>query len=251
MARRGLGKEDLDFSKLEPGLTPEGEIEAGGAGGEGGGGIFGSLKPKVQQLISRILSVIKLVLGLCFLIFVYTGSVGFLRELRQADKRLQDDFWSGIITFVVIYLFFWEPMKVYQKGQRILTVLFKFFAPLVKFAPYVLPVYTILIFSLYPLARHFFKHPLVLEYFIFFGGLSVAMHLVMTAKTLKSKPGDFLKANYIFGFSLVFILNLLLIAICFQLLLDKFSLFNFYQGAYKESLRIYNSVFRQIFVPGP
>ena len=250
MGKRGLGRNDLDFSKLEPGLTPEGEIDTGGGGGDGNG-IFDKLKPKVRQLIDRILSIIKLVLGLCFLAFVYTGSVGFLQELRRADKRLQDDFWSGVITFVVIYLFFWEPMKVYQKGQRILTFIFKFFAPLVKFAPYVLPIYTILILSCYPLVHHFYKHPLVLEYFIFFGGLSIALHLVMTAKTLKSKPGDFLKANYIFGFSLVFILNLLLIAICFQLLLDKFSFFNFYQGAYNESQRIWHSVFKQIFIPGP
>jgi hypothetical protein len=249
MAKRGLGKNDLDFSKLEPGLSPEGEIEGGG-GGEGGG-IFDKLKPKVQQLFNRILSVIKLILGLCFLAFVYTGSVGFLQELKNADRRLQDDFWSGVITFIVIYLFFWEPMKVYQKGQKILTVLFKFFAPLVKFAPYVLPIYTILIFAFYPLVNHFYKHPLVLEYFIFFGGLSIALHLVMTAKTLKSKPGDFLKANYIFGFSLVYILNLLLIAIVFQLILDKFSFFNFFQGAYAESDRIWHSVFKQIFIPGP
>jgi hypothetical protein len=247
MAKRGLGKDDLDFSKLDPGLTPEGEV-----GGEGpGGGVFDKLKPKVQHLINRALSVLKLILGLCFLAFVYTGSVGFLQELKQADKRLQDDFWSGIITFVVIYLFFYEPAKVYQKGQKLLTVLFKFFAPLVKFAPYVLPVYTIIIFALYPLFRVFSKEPLMTEYFVFFGGMTLALHLVMTAKSLRNKPGDFLKANYIFGFSLVYILNLLLVAICFQLILDKFSFYNFYQGAYAESQRIYHAVFKQVFIPGP
>ena len=244
MSRRGLGKDDLDFSKLDPGLTSEGEIG-------GGGNFLDRFKPKVQHIINRVLSVLKLVLGLCFLAFVYTGSVGFLQELKQADKRLQDDFWSGIITFVVIYLFFWEPAKVYLKGQKILTVLFKFFAPLVKFAPYVLPIYTIIIFALYPLAHMFSKDPLVTEYFIFFAGLTLALHLVMTAKTLRSKPGDFLKANYIFGFSLVYILNLLLVAICFQLILDKFSFYHFYQGAYAESQRIWHAVFKQIFIPGP
>jgi len=246
MSRRGLGKDDLDFSKLDSGLTPEGEV-----GGDGGNSFLDKFKPKVQHMISRVLSIIKLILGLCFLAFVYTGSVGFLQELKQADKRLQDDFWSGIITFVVIYLFLWEPAKVYQKGQKLLTVVFKFFAPLVKFAPYVLPIYTILIFALYPLIHLFYKDPLVAEYFIFFGGLSIALHLVMTAKTLRNKPGDFLKSNYIFGFSLVYILNLLLVAICFQLMLDKFSFYNFYQGAYAESQRIWHTVFRQIFIPGP
>ncbi len=246
MSRRGLGKDDLDFSKLEPGLTPEGEV-----GGDGGNSFLDRFKPKIQHLISRALSILKLVLGLCFLAFVYTGSVGFLQELKQADKRLQDDFWSGIITFVVIYLFFYEPAKVYQKGQKLLTIIFKFFAPLVKFAPYVLPIYTIIIFAVYPLVRLFTKSQLVTEYLIFFAGLTLALHLVMTAKTLRSKPGDFLKSNYIFGFSLVYILNLLLVAICFQLMLDKFSFYNFYQGSYAESQRIWHSVFNQIFIPGP
>jgi hypothetical protein len=250
MARRGLGKDDLDFSKLEPGLTPEGDV-GGGGGGEGGGGIFEKLNAKFKHLLDRTFSVIKLILGLCFLAFVYTGSVGFLQELKQADRRLQDDFWTGIITFVMIYLFLWEPAKVYQKGQKFLGFIFNFFAPLVKFAPYVLPIYTIILFSIYPLARVFWKSPLVTEYFIFFGGVSIALHLVMTAKTLRNKPGDFLKANYIFGFSLVYILNLLLIAICFQLMLDKFSFYNFFQGSYNESQRIWHAVFKQIFVPGP
>jgi hypothetical protein len=246
MDKRGLGKDDLDFSKLDPGLTSEGQVAGGG-----GNNFLDKLQPKFQQAINLFLSLLKLVLGLCFLAFVYTGSVGFLQELKNADKRLQDDFWSGVITFVAIYLFFWEPAKVYQKGQRLLTVVFKFFAPLVKFAPYVLPIYTIIIFALYPLFRIFFKGQLVTEYFIFFSGLSLALHLVMTAKTLRNKPGDFLKANYIFGFSLVYILNLLLVAICLQLILDKFSFYNFYQGAYAESQRIYQAVFKQIFIPGP
>ncbi len=247
MSRRGLGNEDLDFSKLDPGLSQEGEI-----GEDAGGGSFlDKFKPKIQHLINRILSILKLILGLCFLTFVYTGSVGFLQELKQADSRLQYDFWSGVITFVVIYLFFYEPAKVYQKGQKLLTIIFKFFAPLVKFAPYVLPIYTILILAVYPLFRVFNKSPLVTEYFVFFSGLSLSLHLVMTAKTLRSKPSDFLKANYIFGFSLVYILNLLLIAICFQLILDNFSFYNFFQGAYTESQRIYHAVFRQIFIPGP
>ncbi len=248
MSRRGLGKDDLDFSNLDPRLTSDGEVSSDGGGGNS---FLDKIKPKIQHLINRALSILKLLLGLCFLIFVYTGSVGFLQELKRADQRLQYDFWSGIITFVVIYLFFYEPAKVYLKGQKILTIIFKFFAPLVKFAPYVLPVYTIIIFAVYPLVHVFYKGQLVTEYFIFFAGLTLALHLVMTARTLRSKPSDFLKANYIFGFSLVYILNLLLVAICFQLMLDKFSFYNFFQGSYTESQRIYHAVFNQIFIPGP
>ena len=123
MGKRGLGSEDLDFSKLDPGLSQDGEISEDA----GGDSFLDKFKPKVQHLISRFLSVLKLVLGLCFLTFVYTGSVGFLQELKQADSRLQYDFWSGVITFVVVYLFIWEPAVVYSKGHKILELIFNFF----------------------------------------------------------------------------------------------------------------------------
>jgi len=248
MGKKRFAKSDLDFSKLDPGLTTEGEVSPDAEVAPET--FLDRLTPGVRTIVSKFLSIIKFILGLCFLAFVYTGSFGFLKELKNADPALQKDFWSGVITFVIIYLFFYEPMRLYQKGQKILTFIFKFFAPLVRFAPYVLPVYTIIVFALYPLVTMLWKGKVVLEYFIFIAGLSLSFHLIMTAKTLKNRQGDFLKANYIFGFTLVFILNLLLVAICFQLLLDKFSFYNFWVGAYEESQRIWHSAFRQIFIPG-
>ena len=247
MGKKRSAKGDLDFSKLDPGLTEEGEVspEADVAPET----FLDRLSPGIRSMVSKFLSLVKFILGLCFLAFVYTGSFGFLKELKNADPRLQKDFWSGVISFVLVYLFLYEPMRLYQKGQKILTFLFKFFAPLVRFAPYVLPVYTIIILALYPLADMFWKSAVVLEYFIFLAGFSLSFHLIMTAKTLKNRQGDFLKANYIFGFTLVYILNLLLVAICFQLLLDKFSFYNFWAGAYEESQRIWHAVFKQIFIP--
>jgi hypothetical protein len=237
MARKEFLKEDnLDFSKLDAGLESGGEI-----------------KSKTSVLVSRILSIIKLVLGICLLAFVYSASRGFLKELGLIEKTAQDYFWSGVMSFTIFYFFIYEPAKIYQLGQKLLGLIFKFFAPLVKFAPYVLPIYTIVIFSLYPLLRLFFNTKEaaanLTNYCIFLGGFSVMLHLVFSAKSLRNRQGDFLKSNYIFGFSLIYIINLLLIALCLSLVLEKFSFINFFNDSFQTAQAIFDKVFKQIFVP--
>jgi hypothetical protein len=239
MARKGFvkdnNKEDnIDWSKLDANLQSS-----------------GGLKSKVSVLGSRLLSVLKFILGLCLLTFVYSGSVGFLREFGLVEPLLKRYFWSGIISFIILYLFVYEPAKIYQKGQKLLGIIFKFFAPLVKVAPYVLPIYTIIIFCLYPLFHWIFssKEPAVTNYFIFLAGSSWALHLIYSAKSLRYRQGDFLKANYIFGFSLVYIINLILIALCLSLIIKNFSFINFFDGAFQTAKKIFYAVFKQVFLP--
>jgi hypothetical protein len=229
--RKDFKEESLDFSKLDPGLEPSGEI-----------------KPKMNKLLSRVLSIIKLTIGLCLLVFVYAGSAGLLKELALVDKNLQEYFWLGVISFVLIYLFIYEPLVVYQKGQKLLGIIFKFFAPLVKFAPYVLPIYTILIFCLYPLFYLFWKTKELTGIFIFLGSFSLMLHLVFSAKSLRGKQDDFLKSNYIFGFSWIYILNLLLLALCLNLIIEKFSFISFFNGSYLSAKTLLAAIIKQIFV---
>ncbi len=238
MARKGFVKEDnkddnIDWAKLDSNL-------------ESGGG----LRSKASIFTGKLLSIIKFILGLCLLTFVYSGSVGFIKEFQLVEPLLRRCFWSGIVSFVLVYLFVFEPAKIYQRGQKLLGLIFKFFAPLVKVAPYVLPIYTIIIFCLYPLFHWIFnsKEPAVTTYFIFLGGFSWALHLVFSAKSLRNRQGDFLKANYIFGFSLVFIINLLLIAICLSLIIEKFSFINFFDGSFQTAKKIFYAAFKQVFL---
>jgi hypothetical protein len=244
MAKRGFPKEEsfkegnfkedqaLDFSQLDPGLEPGGQIRSG-----------------MSIFISRVLAVLKFILGLCLLVFVYSSTLAFLREIKALDYDLRDAFWAGIGTFLVVYLFVLELSKVYMKGQKLLALLFKFVAPLVRVAPYVLPIYTLIIFALYPLFALFIKSKAVLNYFIFLGSFSMSLHLVYSAKSLRTRQGDFLKANYIFGFSLIFILNVLLMAGCLSMIVEKFSFVNFFDAASQSTQKIIQAVFKQIFVP--
>lgn len=223
----------IDFSRLDPGLDSGGEM-----------------KPKTRIFIDRVLSVFKLLLGLTLLTFVYSATVGFRAEFLKVLPATQSQFWSGVATFLILYLFIYEPAVIYQKGQKLLALVFKFFAPLVRVAPYVLPIYTIFIFSLYPVVKIIAGPGRdISSYFIFAAGFTFALHLVFSAKSLRNRQGDFLKANYIFGFSLVYILNLLLIALCLSLVVEKFDFVSFFSASFEDAKRIFTIVFRQIFVP--
>jgi len=87
-----------------------------------------------------------------------------------------------------------------------------------------------------------------LTLFIFGIGFSLALHLVFSAKTLRSKQGDKLKSNYIFGFSWIYILDALLLALFFNLAFENFSFLTFFNSSYQISRSIYLAAFRQLFL---
>jgi len=218
--------------------------------GEGGGGApvkepaGGKGHPSV--FLNRVFDITKLVLGICLLPFVYSGTVSFLGEFSAVDAGLQRIFWYGIIAFLIVYLFIGEPVVVYAKGQKVLELIFMFFKPLVKVAPYLLPIYAILLFACYWVLSNFIKD--LTAGFIFLFGFSMALHLVFSAKTMRSKQGDLLKSNYIFGFSFIYIINLILVAFCLNLIFEKYSFVAFLNNAYQIAEGIFCAVFKQLFI---
>jgi len=205
-------------------------------------------KSKISAVSSRLFSMIKLILGLCLLAFVYSVTAAFLGEFNAVEKELQKAFWAGVISFVIIYLFIYEAAIFYKKGQRLLELIFKFFAPLVKVAPYLLPIYTIFIFSGYLIISQMTKSENVLRSSLFLLGLTLAFHLVFSAKSIRSRQGDFLKANYIFGFSLVYIVNLIVLCFFLNIIFEKFSFVNFLNNFFQAGQGVFTTIFKQLFL---
>ena len=243
MARRGFpkGKDFEEFEKID--VEPQSE-----PGVPEGMSLPPAIQTKLDAMKKGSLSVLKLALGLSFMTFVYSSTIAFMGEFKNIDLKFQRPLWEGLVAFVVVYFFVWEPVKLYQKGQKILEVIFKFFAPLVKVAPYVLPIYTILLFCLYPLVYFFRPYDETTVYFVFLFGFSIALHLVFGAKSLRTKQNDFLKANYIFGFALVYIIDVLLFSLLLNLVFEKFSFVNFFNAAYRTSHEIIVAIIKQVFV---
>ena len=217
--------------------------------------IEGDFKPKASGIpaklsgfSSKAFGIIKFILGISLLPFVYAVSVAFLNEFSIVEASWQAYFWSGIITLLIIYLFIWEPVIVYTKGQRLLEAFFNFFKPLLRVAPYLLPIYTIILFIIYSLSSLVIKSSWLLSYSVFLIGFTVALHLVFSARSIRSKKGDFLKANYIFGFSFVYIINLIIVAIFMNILFEKFSFINFSNNSLQLAKNIFYTVFKQLFL---
>lgn len=210
--------------------------------------IAGNLKPKISGFSGRVFGMIKFILGICLLPFVYSASLSFLNEFSLIEKSLQNYFWSGLISLIAIYLFVWEPAIIYTKGQKLLEVTFSFFKPLVRIAPYLLPIYAIILFIVYWFLSSITKSPKLLNYFLFLFGFSMGLHLIFGARSLRSKQEDFLKANYIFGFSFVYILNLILAAFILNLIFGRFSVVNFFNNSFQSARNIFYAVFKQLFL---
>ncbi|MDD2688612.1 MAG: hypothetical protein PHT41_00455 [Candidatus Omnitrophica bacterium] len=203
---------------------------------------------KTSGFSDRIFSIIKLVLGICLLFLVYTSSVSFIGEFSKIDRVLQNYFWWGAVTFLIIYLFIWEPAIIYTKGQRALELTFNLFKPLVRVAPYLFPIYTIILLAAYGLLSLIFGSQEVIKFFMFFFSFSIALHLVFSAKSLRSKQEDFLKANYIFGFSFLYVLNLALLALVLNLVFAEFSFVSYFNNSFQQAKDIFYAVFNQLFL---
>jgi hypothetical protein len=206
----------------------------------------GGLASKLTGLFGKLFNVVKFALGVCALPCVYAATAGFLTEFNMIDKGWRGDFWSGVISMLVIYLFIWEPVIVYTKGQQMLEFLFMFLKPLVRVAPYLLPVYTLIIFLFYSMLSWFIKG--ITGYFMFLSGLTVTLHLIFSAKTMRGKKEDFLKGNYLFGFSFIYIINVMLLAAYLSSVFEKFSFINFSTYSYQIAKGIFSSVFAQLFL---
>lgn len=208
----------------------------------------GGVKSKISGAANRAFGIFKLVLGICLLAFVYSGTLAFVGEFNTVEKGLQNTFWAGVISFTIIYLFVYEAGIVYKKGQRILELIFRFFAPLVKVAPYLLPIYTILIFFIYLSLSFFVKSEALLRNSVFLLGFSLTLHLIFSAKSMRSRQGDFLKSNYIFGFSFIYIVNLALLCSILSAMFEKFSFVNFCNNSYQAGADIFKAIFKQLFL---
>jgi hypothetical protein len=202
-----------------------------------------------QQLVKRFLYTLRLILGVLLLPVVYGVTQNLLSQMFVVDKMILTYLLTGISIFLTLYLFVWEPAIIYKKGQRVLEIIFKFFAPLVKTAPYVLPIYTILISLVYFILANFIKSEYLLYYTLSCLGFCTMLHLVFTAQVLKPKQWDYAKiTNYLFSFSLIFILDLWLFGYIFSFITDNFSFLSLFNGSIQTAQDIYKSIFSQLFL---
>jgi len=83
---------------------------------------------------------------------------------------------------------------------------------------------------------------------MFIIGLTFTLHLVFSAKVLRSRKNDFLMINYLFSFGFIYILNIILLALGFTVLFDSFSWLSFCNSSFQISKGIFSALINQLFL---
>jgi len=115
-------------------------------------------------------------------------------------------------------------------------------------APFLLPIYMIFIFIIYGILSFWVRGSWLIQYALFLIGFTGILHLVFASKTIRSKKGDFLKANYIFSSCFIFILNLSLMALGLSFIFERFSFVNFCNVSFTTFQNILQAAFKQLFM---
>ena len=198
---------------------------------------------------NKIMIVLKFIFFILLLPLVITSTIGFVKELNALPLDLTEAFVRGIFIFLIIHLFIYELQIIYQYGQNLVSIIFGFFSPLVKVAPFFLPIYSIIFLIAFYFVNLIFKSPSLGNYFMLFVGFTLAMHLVFTAKVLRGKDPNAIKPNYFFAISLIYVINIFIVAVLFNLILSDFSFANFFRASTSEAADIFKAIFKQLFVP--
>ncbi|MDD4909611.1 MAG: hypothetical protein PHR44_02875 [Candidatus Omnitrophica bacterium] len=223
MAERGSKKNNGEKSQGDEGRRPSGRFR------------------------SRVFGLLKLFLGILVVPLCVGTSAAFIYNFRLLEPAVIKCFINGAVTFIALFFLIWEPLLLYNKGQRIISVIFSFFLPLVKVASYVLPAYVIVLFAGYFILRFFGLEGPALGCIVFLIGFSQALHLAFTARTLRQKK-DFLKANYVFGFSAIYVLNIFILALGISFMFARFSFLDFARSACQITGEIYRPLVAQLFM---
>jgi len=177
------------------------------------------------------MGIIKLFLTLLFLPALVGTTQAFCAELAGA-RALVPLFWYGILTYVVTHLFVVNFQGVYQGGQKIFSDGLKFSPFLSSFVPLIIPLFPLVLLISFFICMKFFAMREWEPHFIFFSGLTFAMHLILTAQILREEDTSIFKTHYFLVMSLGYVFNLLIIASLLDLNFNSFSFARFVQESW-------------------
>jgi hypothetical protein len=191
------------------------------------------------------MGIIKFFLSIVLLPVVVGVTKAFFGELISSEELYKLFTW-GIVTYVVTHLFVVNFQGIYQGGQKVLSDGLKFSPFLSSFVPLVLPLFPLILLLAFYICSKFFPMREWVPYFIFFSGLTFAMHLILTAQILRGEDSGIFKAHYFFVMSLGYILNILLIAALLDLNFSSFSFTAFFEKAFKNVQDIYWFIYSRL-----
>lgn len=173
----------------------------------------------------------------------------------------------GIVSYVAMHVLFYKPMFVYVLGHEAVHAAFAWVMggkiqsfnvskeggsvttdktnAVIELSPYFVPVYAIVLMAVYSVLSYSYKiNGAVFFYLI---GLTLAFHVVMTIEVMKTRQPDILKSGYLFSIVLVYVLNIVIIALLFSLMFKAFSAKRFFIDSWLATKGVYVGFVKQMF----
>jgi hypothetical protein len=216
--------------------------------------------------------ILKFILGIFFIPACFGVSVGLYRQIIKipGPSTNQLAFLLGVILYTILHIFIFKPQRIYTFGHEIVHAIFSWvsggkvkkikvsekggevktdrvnFVTLI--GPYIFPVYPLFFALLFFVLNASYRLDIAyLRIFLFILGFSLAMHILMTAETLRRTQPDLIQAGYLFSITFIYTINILIVAFVLSRIFEAFSFREFSISSYEFTRDIFLRIFHQLF----
>lgn len=175
----------------------------------------------------------------------------------------------GITCYLAIHVIFGAPSRAYVFGHELThasaawvsggqvkgfkagaksgSVLTTKVNGFIALAPYMIPVYAVLVALVYGIWGLFRDVQPWISWFLFGLGASLAFHLVFTVEALKEKQSDLDVLGPVLSVGLIFWVNITVVLAIMSLVVSEVRFGDYMVEGWKAGLDIYRGIFEQIF----
>ena len=198
---------------------------------------------------AKLIQTVKFLFFLVLIPLIVGMTVAFIRQIAGLTEDQYLYFVWGMVGYLIVHFFVYEPEPVYRYGKSLVADVFRFLAPLVEIAPLLLPIYSIVFLILFYFTSFFFKEIDLSQYYLFLISFTFTMHMIFTARDLRAQDQTAFKPDYFFSIALVYVINVIIIALMLNLIFPTFSFVEFFRKTSQISSSMYSTTFSQLFVP--
>ncbi len=219
-----------------------------------------------------ILRLLRLSFGILLLPVVFGYAVAFYEQL-VAIHEVKDPHLAllfGMTSYLGFHLLIMAPTRLYIFGHELMHTIATWISggkvkgfkvgkkkgsvktdrvnPVIALAPYVVPVYSILLGLLYGIAGFFWDTSPWTWWFLFVLGLTLTFHLVFTIVVLREEQTDLHVVGPLLSLVLIVWFNMTLVIGAVSLVIPEVHFGSYLMKGFDQTQAVYQEIFYQLFV---
>jgi hypothetical protein len=204
--------------------------------------------PVKKSFTNKLAALFKFILSIILLPMLIGFTLSFSRQLIEQEEYILNSFVFGLVSYIVLHLFIYQPHSFYKFEQGAIDKIFGLFGPLKALIRYRLPLLSVIVYVTYFILKVFFEYGGILDTFVFLLSFTALMHLVLAAYNLKEESTGALKGDYFLSLSTVYLFVIILVAVFIKLMVDSFSILSFFREGFSFFIDTHTAAWKQLFV---